>query len=168
MSKKPRHIIVLSIAVLVGFFLIVPLQQILLASPELIASLGVTTSQSDWAQKIVPQITPGFWICSLIAVLIWIAMATSVRPISSRSARSKRVIWWFYVAILIIIMILTFYFAVSVVNSPIAAELQYFSIFVVIPLNIVVGFWLPTALATPGTLKFIPPLAMNLRGKLGI
>jgi hypothetical protein len=168
MNKETRRFAVLVVAVLIGFCVIVPLQLALLASPELIAGLGVTSQQSDWKEKVVLQASLGFWLTSSIAVLIWNTVAENAHPVNSHLARSKQFLWWSFVAILYIVMILTFYLIVSLAAATVAAELQYLSLLIVVPIDMIFGFWLPTALATPGSLRFVPPLAMNLRRKLGV
>lgn len=168
MIKKTRHFAILLVAILIALFVIIPLQGFLLASPELIAALGVTSKQSDWAEKVVLPASSGFWLTSLIAVLIWNVMAGNAQPVNSQLVRSKRILWWTFVAILYIVMILTLYLVVSLAAANVAAELQYLALLIVIPIDMIFGFWLPTALATPGSLRFVPPLAMNLRSKLGV
>jgi hypothetical protein len=165
---KKKLLLILIVLILVGFAIAIPFQQWLLASPELIASLGVNTQQSAWTQSVMPSVTYGSWISSLCATLLWIYSAQNGRFVSSKQALSMRLTWWIYALSLYALMSIILYSFIYAVSGIVASEIQYFILLIVFPLDIILLFWLPTAMATPGTLRYIPPLAFNLRRQLGV
>ena len=165
---KKKSLLILTFFVLVGFAYAIPIQQQLLASPELIASLGVNTYQSVWIQSIMPSVTYASWICSLFSMLFWIYSAQTGLFVSSKQALLTRLTWWIYALGLYALMVIFLYAFIFTNSGNVATEIQYFIVLFVFPVNVIVLFWLPTALATPGTLRYIPPLAFSIRRKLGV
>jgi hypothetical protein len=115
---------------------------------------------------------PETWILYLMGVfmtLCWIVKAALTRFVRATQVLSTQGLWW-VMAILYVILGLGSFFALSFFNGWLDGDrtiepLLWFPPFVVVAM--LFGFWLPTAIATPRSMRYIPPLAMTLRKLYG-
>lgn len=164
---KVKDLSPLICTVLAGMLLVIPLQQYLLASPDLIASLGIREPETFWVQNVLPPLTYGIWIGGVLVTLIWIIQASQSTFSSSKSALSRRVGWFLYAGCLYLAYLVLFLVLANAGSVSVAMEIQLMVLLAVMPIDILVLFWLPTAMATPGTLRYVPPLAAKVRKLIG-
>lgn len=164
---KGKELGILGGVILVGMLLVIPLQQAILASPDTIAALGIRGAQKVWVDNVLPVLTYGIWIGGVLATLFWIVQASRSTFRNSRSAFAQRGTWWLYAGGLYLAYLILFLALAYGGSGDVAMELQILVLLGILPLDILVLFWLPTAIATPGTLRYVPPLAMKLRKLIG-
>ena len=164
---KAKEMGTLGSIVIIGMLVVIPLQQYLLASPDTIASLGIRDQQKFWSSAVLPTLTYGIWIIGVLATLLWIGLASKSSYRSSKSAFAMRGTWWLYAAGIYILYLIIFLLLAYSGSGTVAMELQMLLLVLVFPIDIIVLFWLPTAMSTPGTLRNVPPMAMTIRKQFG-
>jgi hypothetical protein len=162
---KNFEILWLSGSIAVGVFLI-SLQHFLFAEVLVLANI-TDADLTNWI-NFLPYFTSIVIVSAIGATLWWIFRATTTTYISSRHALSKKLSWKLRASGLYIFdtIILAGYSIFKPQSVPVEIFIC-FSIFI-LPFDIAVLYWLPTAIATPRTLRNIPTGAIKLRNLIGI
>lgn len=118
------------------------------------------------------------WGGCLTALIIWIITTMATHPKSSSQVRAKQPQWWLAVAGLVVFgwMCITWYtvlFWQVTRTSPTQVTGMYYYpvppqgwilLMLLVVLDVILLFWLPTLLASPRTYRFVVPGAVTLLG----
>jgi hypothetical protein len=98
---------------------------------------------------------------ALVATIIWYLSALRARVTAFNEASSMRVLW----AVLMLVPIVGICVALFFYNGSNEALLSLTAFYVI---DILVIYWLATAISSPGLLKFIPPGSFTIRHLIGL
>ena len=167
---KQKEALALTISIVIGIVIIFGLQPFLLADP---AALAMVTQDVDgityWEDIVMQPLLVGIFVSSVLFLLVWFGIAVTRNFMRSRDAFGTRVIWFGLAIGLFIIyelLFLAFGFTglLAEGTAPIQLHLLILPTFFV---DLLILFWLPTALATPRALRYVPPLSMKVRSLIG-
>lgn len=96
---------------------------------------------------------------TLFATLLWYVLATNAKVSSAADVSRMRPVW----GILLLLPILSICAALYFFNKSNDALLWLVFLYVV---DIVIGFWLATAISSPKLLKYVPPGSITLRNTI--
>lgn len=161
---KNREIITFS-AITALTLIVIIMQTYLLSDLALIGA--ITSSDPKLWTNILPSWTSVMIVTSLIMSLFWIAKADRSTFESSRQARIKILSWWRNLILIYIFNTITL--ILYWVNQPDSVPVELFTLMAlfILPFDIAALYWLPTAMATPKTLRYIPQFATILRNLTG-
>jgi hypothetical protein len=145
--------------------IVISIQTYLLSDLALIGA--ITSADPEPWRSILPSWTSVMIISSLIMSLFWIAKADRSTFESSRKARTKILSWWRNLILIYIFNIVAL--IIYWVNQPDSVPVELFLVMAlfVLPFDIAALYWLPTAMGTPKTLRYIPQFATTLRNLTG-
>jgi hypothetical protein len=109
------------------------------------------------------------YVLGILATLFWIAKGASFQSVKSRNTLSMENLWWIIcilyglVSLAVAIGLSFFYELIDERNF--LEFLIYLSVFAVV--DVLLMFWLPTAIATPRTMRYVPPGSQLLRSIYG-
>jgi hypothetical protein len=166
MSLKTFLALMVAFAIATLYLLL--LQPYLFTSPIVPFSMS-TRNLEEWTAVIF---WPQTWILygmGIFMTLCWLSKAALTRFVRAKDVLSTQGLWWI-LAILYVIFGLGAFFALSYFNgwldgSQSIEPILWFPPFVVVAMLFM--FWLPTAIATPRSMRYIPPFAMTLRKLYG-
>lgn len=123
----------------------------------------------DWIETVFWMTNFFLYLLGIIILFIWILKAARAKFISATDVISTRFFWWllligYWILGIIIFMAISF-FNGWMDGTKSIEPLFWFPPFVV--LDGVFLFWLPTAIATPRSMRYVPPFAMTLRKLYG-
>jgi hypothetical protein len=98
---------------------------------------------------------------ALVATTLWYLSALRAKVTAFNETSSMRIIW----AVLLLIPILGICVALFFYNGSNEALLSLTAFYVV---DVLVLYWLATAISSPGLLKFIPPGSFTVRHLMGL
>ena len=117
-----------------------------------------------------------FWGGCITALLIWISVTWSARPVSSSQTRAMQPMWWLAASILVIFGWLCLgWFTIFQWQVTGTSAMPGYSSYPVpaggwlllmgfVMLDVILLFWLPTLLASPRTYRLVVPGAVTLLG----
>ncbi len=149
-----------------------------------ILPLATVPNPPEWVEQVYTWSAIASLLLGFGLALIWIYRSSKARFASSRAARARTGAWWLW-AILLYIVLFGLYLGIElgigypytqpgsgevvtagVVETVFAnAPLGWMALFLVIDGALL--FWLPTALSSLGTLRYITPGARGLRKLTG-
>ncbi len=167
---KLKESITLGFVFGIASVLVLVLQSHLFQEP-LIPSSMATGDLDNWWSNVFSPATYVVFGLGIIINLIWFIKASVSRYKHSKSALSAQGLWWLLFFIYLIVTLVVFaaftHFAIDP-DKPIKGIFEascWAANFLI--LDVILLFWLPTALATPRTLRYIPPFSMSLRKLIG-
>jgi len=165
---KPLEVVFLLITIAIATLVIFLLQPAIL-SKEWGLLAAKSSSIEDWRQQLMWPSLAVNYVLGILATLFWIAKGASFKSVKSRNTLSMLSLWWIiciaYGLISLAVAIgLSFFY--ELINERNFLEfLVYLSVFAVV--NVLLMFWLPTAIATPRTMRYVPPGSQLLRSIYG-
>lgn len=163
-AMKSSEIIWLTGSIVLGIVLL-SLQTLLFNDPTL---LGIITDADPTAwQAILPSFTSIIIFSALATTLWWIYRADTFKKDRCSDALSRKLPWKLKGAGLYVflILVLTGYYLYNQESVPINLFIAF--AILILPLDIAILYWLPTAIATPRTLRRIPTGSTTLRNLIG-
>ncbi|BAI88990.1 MULTISPECIES: hypothetical protein [Limnospira] len=116
-----------------------------------------------WVASIFERASLIVWSVSLIGSVIWYMMAVQMRRhFAPKDTKSAMVKWW----IVLLLPLLVLIGNIWVFGKASTAAFPWFVGFLL--LNMVLTFWLSTAVSTPSPLAHVVPLAFEIRRVLRI
>ncbi|MBJ7901561.1 MAG: hypothetical protein GC158_16965 [Cyanobacteria bacterium RI_101] len=165
---KPLEVVFLLITIAIATLVIFLLQPAML-SKEWGLLAAKSSSIEDWRQQLMWPSLAVNYVLGILATLFWIAKGASFKSVKSRNTLSMVSLWWIiciaYGLISLAVAIgLSFFY--DLINERYFLEfLVYLSVFAVV--DVLLMFWLPTAIATPRTMRYVPPGSQLLRSIYG-
>lgn len=154
-----KDIIRIFIFLFIGAFLLFFIQKSIYNSGSYFF-FRLSTNPSLWITKQYIPSANLLFISSIITNLVWFFLTFRIRASKIGENLQLNVHWWFlYFSLETIALLLVFF-----VNKD---PFSYFSLFICFTIDILFLFWLPTATASQGIYKFIPPGSLFLRSLLG-
>jgi hypothetical protein len=170
---KPLEIVFLLIAIFIATLIIFLLQPMLLdPGSEIFGGrfVGDTESINKLRSGLMyPSLMLNFML-GIAATLLWIARGATFQSVNSREALSKERTWWIMciscgLVNLIVVIALSF-------SNQLSDERDFnqfmFLLCIFSIINVILMYWLPTAIATPRTMRYIPPGSQVLRSYFGV
>ncbi len=119
----------------------------------------------DWSSAILWPISWSLYGLGLLLTFIWIVKASTSRFTRAEEVLSTKWQWWLMTFFFIVLGIFIF-MGLSFFNGWFDGKRSlepvfWFPLFIFI--DWIFLFWLPTALATPKSMRYVPPLSMTLR-----
>jgi len=146
---------------------------VLMVQPNLFASvIPFSMTNNDLQDWLGAVFVPTNWVVyslGIICLLIWFGWAKVSRWINAKAVLSNR-FWWWLLLVLYGLFSLIVFFAISFFTGWLNDGQSLEPLFIVPPFilfDITLLYWLPTALATPRSLRYVPPLSMTLRKLYG-
>lgn len=167
---KRKELVALTVSIIVGIAIVFLLQYPLLSDDLTLSSLTEEVDGIEfWKSVVLQPLMLSVTIVSLLFVTVWIGIATTRTFTRSRDAYAMRATWFILAIVLFIIYeVLLFAFGYTPLLSEGTLPLQLnWLIQPLLFLDLIVLFWLPTALATPRALRYVPPLSMKVRSLIG-
>lgn len=129
------------------------------------AIMGVRIKRAlldDWLNQVFLFSNLTGYITGVLCLVFWLVFAARYQATNSKSVIPKRIAWLSIFFGHIVFNLLLFFSLSFLYHS-----INYRGFLIYYPLSIVIDslllFWLPSAIATPGTMRNVPPLAMSLR-----
>ncbi|WP_126147506.1 hypothetical protein [Synechococcus elongatus] len=167
---KPKELVALAVSIIIGIAIVFLLQYPLLSDDLTLSSL---TSEIDgiefWKNVVLQPLLLSITIISLLFIALWIGIATTKTFTRSRDAYAMRATWFILAIVLFIIyevLLLVFGYTSLLSEGSLPLQLNWL-IQPLLFLDLILLFWLPTALATPRALRYVPPLSMKIRSLIG-
>lgn len=141
--------------------IVVPIQSWLFRSGS-IALLDV--DPTGWVSSIFERASLIVWVVSLMASVIWYVMAVQMKRHFDprKDTKSAMVRWW----MVLLVPLLSLIGNIWIFGKASTVAFPWFVGFLL--LNMVLTFWLSTALSTPSILAHVVPLAFEIRRVLRI
>lgn len=138
-------------------------------SDELNLLSAKTSLLDEWRDTIMWYSLLINYSMSTIFTLIWIIQGVNFKAESSRKTLVKLKLWWFFAIIstsinLSFLLILS-YILKFIDQTGFYEFLLWLAFFAIV--DVLVAFWLPTAIATPRTMRYLPPGSRLLRSIYG-
>ena len=166
MKPKDFFALIIAFAVATGFVLL--LKPYLFNEPILPLTMS-SNEIEDWMGTIFWPTTFILYLLGIIILFIWILKAARTQFMTATEVLSNQTFWWILLAVYWILGIVIFmsvsFFSGWMDGSKSIEPLFWFPPFVV--LDGIFLFWLPTAIATPRSMRYVPPFAMTLRKLYG-
>jgi hypothetical protein len=135
-----------------------------LAQPWLYQSGTIPITLVEVETWIAEHYTPGTAIVfgsALVATILWYLSAIRARVTTFNDASPMRLVWGLLLLVPIIGICVALYFYNNSQEALLSLTLMYV-------VDILVLYWLATAISSPGLLKFIPPGSFTLRHLVGL
>jgi hypothetical protein len=165
---KPVEIVFLLITIAIATLVIFLLQPAILSKDWGLLSAR-SSSLEDWRQRLMWPSLAVNYVLGILATLFWIAKGASFQSVKSRNTLSMVSLWWIicilYVLVSLAVAIGLSFFHELINERNFLEFLIYLSVFAVV--DVLLMFWLPTAIATPGTMRYVPPGSQLLRSIYG-
>jgi|688.fasta_scaffold1025216_2 hypothetical protein len=165
---KLKDFFALAVAFFVATLFVLVLQPFLFYQPVIPFSM-TTNDLEDWLGAVFWPTTLIVYGLGIFFLFIWILKAAKSKFTNAKRALSNQGLWWLLLIINVILGLIAF-FAVSFFSGWLDGEKSIEPLFWVPPfiiLDAIFIYWLPTAIATPRSLRYVPPLAMTLRKLYG-
>lgn len=123
----------------------------------------------DWLGAVFFPTTWILYGSGIFVTLIWLAKATKTRSIHAKQTLSHQGLWWLLLLFYGLFNLIAF-FTISFFSGWLDDNRSLEPLFITplfILFDLLILYWLPTALATPRSLRYVPPLAMTLRKLYG-
>ena len=138
-------------------------------SDELNLLSAKTSLLDEWRDTIMWYSQIINYLISTIFTVIWIIQGANFKAENSRKTLDKLKLWWFF-AIISTLINLSFLLFLSYILGFIDQTgfyefLLWLAFFAIV--DVLVAFWLPTAIATPRTMRYLPPGSRLLRSIYG-
>ncbi len=162
---KPLELIMLLTTVLFATFIIFLLQPALLSADWTLIRDATRETISHWHQKLMWPSLYFNYILGTVATLFWISRSDSFQSNSSKNTLKNIALWWTIFCFLLVLSLL-FIVMLSLYHNLIGEKgfMAFFSlIFIFSILDVFLIYWLPTALSTPKTMRYLPPASRMLR-----
>lgn len=166
MKPKDFFALIIAFAIATGF--------VLLLKPYLFKEAIIPFTMSDneledWMGTIFMPTNFILYGLGILALFIWILKAARTQFMTSKEVLSNQTFWWILLVVYWILGIVIFmsisFFSGWMDGSKSIEPLFWFPPFIV--LDGIFLFWLPTAIATPRSMRYVPPFAMTLRKLYG-
>lgn len=164
MNIKWRAWLALLVSFAIATVFVLILQPHLFNEPILPFSIS-NKELEEWTESIFGITNFILFILGFVVLLIWILIATSSKFTKATDALSKGFFWWLFLIgywLLGIVIIMSISFFSGWMDGGKDMEPSYWLSFFVL-IDGVVLFWLPSAIGTPGSMRYVPPFAMTLR-----
>lgn len=146
---------------------------VLLLQPNLFGSvIPFSMTNNDLQDWLGAVFWPTTWIVygsGIFFLLIWMAKAAKGQFIHAKGTLSNQGFWWLLLIFYGLFNLIVF-FAISFFTGWLVEDKSLEPLFIMPPfilIDIALLYWLPTALATPRSLRYVPPLSMTLRKLYG-
>ena len=144
-----------------------------IAQPNLFGSMiPFSMTNNDLQDWLGAVFLPTMWVVyvsGIVFALIWLGKGTKGQYINAKQVLSNGWFWWLLLFFGYLFNLIVF-FAISFFTGWLDDGQSLEPLFIM-PLFILVDiallYWLPTALATPRSLRYVPPLSMTLRKLYG-
>jgi hypothetical protein len=166
MNVKSFFALIITFAIATIYILLI--QPYLFTAPVIPFTMP-TKELDEWANVIFWPLTWILYGLGVTVTLIWIVSAARSQFVRAKDVLSTRIRWW-SLALVFFVAGQGSFFALSFFNewldgSRSSEPLLWVPLFIIIDLGLL--FWIPTAIATPRSLRYIPPLSMFLRKLYG-
>ena len=165
---KPLETVFLLITIFFSTLVIFLLQPAILTR-ELGMLAAKSNSIEEWRQSLMWPSLALNYILGITATLIWIARGASFQSVKSRDTLSMETLWWIiciFYGLINLAVVMGLSFAKQLIDQRYFPQfLLYLSIFSLV--NVFLLYWLPTAIATPRTMRYIPPGSQLVRSLFG-
>lgn len=167
MNIKKSHFALVAVAFIATVYMF-QLQPYLFTAPVIPFTMP-TKELDEWVNAIFWPLTWILYGLGIFVTLIWVGFAMRSQFVRAKDVLSTQIRWWL-LAIGFVVVGQGSFFALSFFNewldgSRSSEPLLWVPLFILI--DLVLLFWLPTAIATPRSLRYIPPLSMFLRKLYG-
>jgi hypothetical protein len=165
---KPKQFIALIIAFAIATAFVLGLQPFLFYQPIIPFSMTMNELE-EWLGAVLWPITWTLYGLGVVVLFIWIWKATTSKFTRATEVLSTQGFWWLLLIIYVVLGIGIF-LAIAFFNGWMDGSRSFEPLFWFPPFVFLDGillFWLPTAIATPRSMRYIPPLAMQLRKLYG-
>jgi hypothetical protein len=135
-----------------------------LLQPWLYQSGLLAVTDVDLETWIAEKYTPGaalVFSTALVATILWYVSAVRAKVTSFNEASPMRLVW----SLLLLVPILGICAALYFFNDSNEALMSLSFLYVI---DMLIIYWLATAIASPGLLKFIPPGSFSIRHLIGL
>jgi hypothetical protein len=161
---KIAEIVALVVTVAIATIVIFGLQPWLLGGSGLPLSLS-RGNLDKWAAEILFPTLYVVYVLGALLLLFWIAKALSSGFTKAKDVLSTGGLWWIFAIVLGVVTMLALV-GLSFFNGWFddSRNLEpFFWLLGFIIVDVLLIFWLPTALATPKSMRYVPPGSMLLR-----
>ena len=132
-------------------------------------------SITSWVEQVYQVASIGILIVCTSCTLFWIFHSIRARFDRSKHARRNEVFWWILSIILFVLAYIIYLIVEGTYTSiqpggtggTVPYTPPYAWMGFVVLIDVLLLFWLPSALATMGTLRYVPPGSMTLRRLFG-
>ncbi len=168
MSKELKAWLALMVSFAIATVFILVLQPHLFSEPIIPFTMS-NKELDEWMESIFGITNWILFVLGFVFLLIWILKAVNSKFTRASDVLSTGFVWWLlflgYCVLGIIIFMAISFFNGWLDGSKSIEPLFWYSLFVIIDGFFI--FWLPTAIATPRSMRYVPPLAMTLRKLYG-
>jgi hypothetical protein len=165
---KRLEILCLLIAITFATLIIFLLQPAILSSDSG-RLLAQSSSIEEWRRNLMWPSLALNYILGITATLTWIAIGASFQSVKSRDTLSMETFWWILCisyGLISLAVVMGLSFAKQLIDQTYFLQfLIYLSMFSLV--NVLLLYWLPTAIATPRTMRYIPPGSQLVRTLFG-
>jgi hypothetical protein len=162
---KLAEIVALVITVAIATVIVFVLQPWLLSGQGFPLG-GISLSDlNEWIEDVLGPVLYFAYVLGIVMLLIWFGRALTGNFTQAREVLSTRGMWWimaFLLGLIPLLAMLVLGFFTGWLYENHAFE-PFFWLFAFVVLDVLVLFWLPTALATPKSMRYVPPGSMLLR-----
>ena len=165
---KPIEMIFLLLTITIATLVIFLLQPAILSKEwDLLAASS--RNIEDWRNQLMwPSLYINFAV-GILATLFWIAKGSTFQAYSGAQTLSTGGLWWIFCLLYTLVSLAAIlglsFFHELIEKKDFIQFLIYLCGFAIV--DVLLLFWLPTAIATPRTMRYVPPGSQLLRSIYG-
>jgi hypothetical protein len=125
-----------------------------------------TKEVTEWMDSVFSPVNNGILLLGILTSLFWYIRAYNVQFMKAKPVIGNRIFWF---------ILLVLYWLIGAIACLLVAYLNNWlgevegavASLICLCVDVVVLYWLPTALATPKSLRYVPPFSAELRKLYG-
>lgn len=122
--------------------------------------------RDEWMDSVFSPVNTGILILGIIFSLLWYIIALNVQFMNAKSV-DKSGFWWWFLFYLYGLIGAIACLLVAYLNNWLGEVEGAVASLICLCVDVVFLYWLPTAMATPKSLRYVPPFSAELRKLYG-
>jgi hypothetical protein len=163
MNTRQKEFLCLLVIMIMGVVIAVGLQPWLLQQ----LPFSMTNKELDeWMDSVFSPVNYGILILGILTSLFWYIRAYKVQFMKAKPAINNRIFWWILLCLYWLIGAIA-YLLMAYSNEWLGEGEGAVASLICLCVDVVFLYWLPTAMATPKSLRYVPPFSVELRKLYG-